>query len=311
MAYPIEYCATHGIWCAVTGCIGLDVVPTAPKYYQQYGMTEAAIQWRNHNGVDTSASGRAGYPGTLVPIYAIEDGIVIETSKDDGTRNGVYLWGATAGNACAIQVDAVKTKEVVFAQEHFATLLVAKGQRVKRGQQIGVQGSSGDSTGAHCHTKILVNRKYIDPYPYIIGEPSTLRRLIKDYADPQEVLEMFDIPPTLYKYTDTPANIRVNPGTSGLLTGKKVATGAQITITALAAADGYIWGRIPDGWVAIAQGKTAWAVPASQYPDLSGKVTALETAITAANAKVSTLTTERDRARSAINAAISTLEAGK
>ena len=29
MAYPIEYCATHGIWCALTGCIGLDVVPTA------------------------------------------------------------------------------------------------------------------------------------------------------------------------------------------------------------------------------------------------------------------------------------------
>ena len=303
MAYPIEYCATHGIWCALTGCIGLDVVPTAPKYYIKYGLTEREIQWRNHTGVDTSASGRAGYPGTLVPIYAIEDGVVIETSKDDGTRNGVYLWGATAGNACAIQVDAVKTKEVVYAEEHFSTLTVAKGQRIKRGQQIGIQGQSGEATGPHCHTKILVNRKYIDPYPYIIGEPSTLRRLIEDYADPQEVADMFDIPSTLYEYIDTPAKVRANPGLSGTDTGKRIATGDGIMVSALAYVDGYVWGKIPDGWVAIAKGTTAWAVPSGGHPDLSGKVTELETAVAA-------LKLERDRARSAASAAISTLEAG-
>ena len=303
MAYPIEYCATHGIWCAVTGCIGLDVVPTAPKYYIKYGLTEREIQWRYHTGVDTSASGRAGYPGTLVPIYAIEDGVVIETSKDDGTRNGVYLWGATAGNACAIQVD-VKTKEVVYAEEHFSTLLVAKGQRIKRGQQIGVQGQSGDSTGPHCHTKILVNRKYIDPYPYIIGEPSTLRRLIEDYADPQEVTDMFDIPTTLYEYIDTPGKVRANPGLSGTDTGKRIATGDGIMVSSLAYVDGFVWGKIPDGWVAIAKGTVAWAVPSGGHPDLSGRVTELETV-------VANVTKERDRARSAINAAISMLEAGK
>jgi hypothetical protein len=171
--------------------------------------------------------------------------------------------------------------------------VVAKGQTVTKASK-SVDKYNRDSTGEHLHFDVFDGNHRIDPVPYAEGRKPLIR----------EVSDMFDIPTTLYEYIDTPAKVRATPGLAGTDTGKRVATGDGIMVSSLAYVDGYVWGKIPDGWVAIAKGTTAWAVPSGGHPDLSGKVAELETT-------VATVTKERDRARSAINAAISTLEAGK
>ncbi|NLK53168.1 MAG: M23 family metallopeptidase, partial [Syntrophomonadaceae bacterium] len=46
-------------------------------------------------------------------------------------------------------------------------IVVRVGQRVKRGQVIAYVGSSGVSTGSHCHYEVRVSGKPVNPWSYM------------------------------------------------------------------------------------------------------------------------------------------------
>lgn len=50
---------------------------------------------------------------------------------------------------------------------HCSRLLVQKGDDVQQGELIALVGSTGDSTGNHCHFEIKVNGHAVDPLPYL------------------------------------------------------------------------------------------------------------------------------------------------
>ncbi len=50
---------------------------------------------------------------------------------------------------------------------HNSVLQVSVGQTVVRGQQIALAGSTGNSTGPHCHFGVRINGTYVDPAPYL------------------------------------------------------------------------------------------------------------------------------------------------
>jgi murein DD-endopeptidase MepM/ murein hydrolase activator NlpD len=99
-----------------------------------------------HKGLDI-----AGRTGT--PIYAPADGEVIYATSKRSLGNAVKMrhgYGV----------------ETVYG--HMQELLVKSGERVKRGQQIGLMGSTGRSTGPHLHYAVLVNGKAVNPRNYIL-----------------------------------------------------------------------------------------------------------------------------------------------
>lgn len=52
---------------------------------------------------------------------------------------------------------------------HMSSIAVSAGQTVSKGQKIGYVGSTGWSTGAHCHFEIRYNGSTVDPAQYFSG----------------------------------------------------------------------------------------------------------------------------------------------
>jgi murein DD-endopeptidase MepM/ murein hydrolase activator NlpD len=56
---------------------------------------------------------------------------------------------------------------IVTLYAHNSLLTVSEGQSVARGTVIAKVGSTGASTGPHCHFEVRVNGKYVDPLPWL------------------------------------------------------------------------------------------------------------------------------------------------
>ena len=100
----------------------------------------------NHKGVDICAAA-----GT--PIYASAGGTV--------TKAGYNKAGAGTGYGYSIIISHGSGYTTVYA--HCLSLAVHSGQTVKQGQLIGYVGSTGRSSGNHCHFEIRRNGSYIAP----------------------------------------------------------------------------------------------------------------------------------------------------
>ena len=100
----------------------------------------------SHKGVDICAAA-----GT--PIYASAGGTV--------TKAGYNKAGAGTGYGYSIIISHGSGYTTVYA--HCLSLAVHSGQSVKQGQLIGYVGSTGRSSGNHCHFEIRRNGSYIAP----------------------------------------------------------------------------------------------------------------------------------------------------
>lgn len=99
-------------------------------------------EWRMHAGVDLQAS-----CGT--PIRAAADGVVRSVSYD--SSGGHRLVIAHAGGLTTHYLHALRRYQVRV------------GEKVKRGQLVGLVGSTGWSTGCHLHFGTQINGRLVDP----------------------------------------------------------------------------------------------------------------------------------------------------
>ena len=93
------------------------------------------------------------------PVYAADDGVValVGTSSQGYGR---YVVIAHSGGL-----------DTLYG--HLSTALVKVGQLVIQGQTIGLEGSTGNSTGPHLHFELRIKQQPIDPTPYLPpGAPS-------------------------------------------------------------------------------------------------------------------------------------------
>lgn len=106
---------------------------------------------RMHAGLDFSAE-------TGTPVYATGDGTVeIAGSQGDGYGNKVVINHGYG-------------YETLYG--HNSKVLVHTGEKVKRGQTIALVGSTGKSTGPHCHYEVWKNGTKINPINYFFNDLS-------------------------------------------------------------------------------------------------------------------------------------------
>lgn len=106
-----------------------------------------------HKGVDICAPA-----GT--PIYASDSGVV--------TKAGYERAGLGRGYGYGIEINHGSGYSTAYA--HCLSIVVSVGQSVKQGQLIGYVGSTGRSTGNHCHFEIRYNGSYLPPQNYFKGK---------------------------------------------------------------------------------------------------------------------------------------------
>jgi murein DD-endopeptidase MepM/ murein hydrolase activator NlpD len=99
-----------------------------------------------HAGIDL-----AGPIGT--PIYATADGVV-----------GRSEWNA-GGYGNLVELNHGQGIQTRYG--HMSQRLVQAGQRVHRGQLIGLMGSTGRSTGSHLHYEVRIDGRAVNPIPFM------------------------------------------------------------------------------------------------------------------------------------------------
>jgi len=93
------------------------------------------------------------------PVYAADDGLVALVGVSS-QGYGRYVVIAHAGGL-----------DTLYG--HLSASLVKVGQLVVQGQTIGLEGSTGNSTGPHLHFELRIKQQPIDPTPYLPpGAPS-------------------------------------------------------------------------------------------------------------------------------------------
>jgi murein DD-endopeptidase MepM/ murein hydrolase activator NlpD len=98
-----------------------------------------------HMGVDFAAP-----EGT--PVNAVADGVVTYT-------------GVRAGYGNVVEIDHGNGYMTRYA--HNSAISAAPGQRVRAGQEIASVGSTGRSTGPHCHFEVWYNGRAVNPMVYV------------------------------------------------------------------------------------------------------------------------------------------------
>ena len=102
-----------------------------------------------HKGLDFTAP-----QGT--PIYATGNGVVSESGYSE------------SGFGNHVEINHGYGYETVYG--HMVKVKVRKGKKVKRGEVIGWVGSTGKSTGPHCHYEVHINGNAVDPVYFFYND---------------------------------------------------------------------------------------------------------------------------------------------
>jgi len=99
-----------------------------------------------HPGIDL-----AGPMGT--PVYATADGVVDRSEWNSG------------GYGNLVEIDHGQGIQTRYG--HLSQRIAQPGQRVHRGDLIGLMGSTGRSTGSHLHYEVRIDGRAVNPVPFL------------------------------------------------------------------------------------------------------------------------------------------------
>ena len=93
--------------------------------------------------------------------------IAVPTGSSVKAADGGTVITATWDNSYGYYVAIRHDNGMVTVYAHNSSLLVKVGQKVYQGQIIAKSGSTGNSTGPHCHFEVRVNGTRVNPRPYL------------------------------------------------------------------------------------------------------------------------------------------------
>lgn len=120
---------------------GTFSMPNAGRISSKFG-----ARWgRTHTGIDIAAKSET-------PIYAADTGVV-------------SFAGGKGSYGNLVKIDHQNGYETYYA--HCCKILVEEGEVVEKGKKIALVGSTGNSTGPHCHFEIRLNGEAQNPLDFV------------------------------------------------------------------------------------------------------------------------------------------------
>lgn len=119
---------------------------TSPFGYRIHPIFKSRIF---HSGIDIGGPNGGA-------IKASNDGKVIYSG-----------WYGGYGKVVILDHGIVNGQPITTLYAHMSSIGVSNGQMVKKGQTLGREGSTGYSTGPHCHFEVRVNGKPVNPLSYV------------------------------------------------------------------------------------------------------------------------------------------------
>ncbi len=119
------------------------------------------------NGVITSPQGYRVHPifGTTIYHSGMDIGVDYGTPIHAADSGTVIYSGWISGYGNAVIIDHGNGMETLYG--HNQSLYVSEGQNVSKGEVIAGAGSTGNSTGPHCHFEVRINGSPVDPMGYL------------------------------------------------------------------------------------------------------------------------------------------------
>lgn len=123
-----------------------------------------------HSGIDFSGPVGLG-------IYATGDGVVAKVEKNK------------SGYGNNIIVDHGYGYKTRYA--HLSSIKVTKGEKVKRGQEIGTLGNTGKSTAPHLHYEVIKNNKAVNPINFFYNDltPEEYDKILELSQHPSQTMD--------------------------------------------------------------------------------------------------------------------------
>jgi murein DD-endopeptidase MepM/ murein hydrolase activator NlpD len=129
-----------------------SITPVRGIFTSNYGYRRDPITGQRafHSGVDISAQ-----PGK--PVKSSAAGVVVRTEEYGGLGRAVHVAHGFG---------------ITTVYGHLARLTVTPGQRLNRGDIVGLVGNTGRATGFHLHYEVQVHGEAVDPLTYMVDRAS-------------------------------------------------------------------------------------------------------------------------------------------
>ena len=108
-----------------------------------------------HNGLDMTS-------GSIV--------VATEKGKVTASRNNIEGYSEKYASGNYVTIDHGNNVFTTYCHLKYNSVKVKKGDIVEKGQELGVKGSTGHSTGPHLHYGVKVNGSWVNPEDYLLGK---------------------------------------------------------------------------------------------------------------------------------------------
>lgn len=151
--------------------------PTAKEFGRRTGKVDIVVKHkRSVSSYSGSGSGKLGWPchGNITAPYGQRRSYEMHPGMDIGVGTGTSIHAAADGKVTLAGWNDGYGKCVVINHGwcrtlygHNSRINVRVGQKVKKGQVIAHSGSTGNSTGPHCHFEVRVGSGTRNPMKYL------------------------------------------------------------------------------------------------------------------------------------------------